>query len=116
MRSLVKLAAALAVACCLALAQSQARAQLAFVNPAPPDRTIAELTTLTITNAAQDLSNPSAVLGYTLFLPPAGASIDPTTGVIRWTPSEAQGPSTTNLTTIVFESGPGGFVTISNSF
>jgi hypothetical protein len=58
-----------------------------------------ELVTFTLTNAASS-TNPGVVLTYALVNPPPGASID-TNGVITWTPSEAQGPGSYTITTIV---------------
>jgi hypothetical protein len=69
---------------------------------AQPDRTIAELTTLVVTNTAAD--DPAATLNYMLVNPPTGAAID-ASGIITWTPSEAQGPSTNVITTVVTDSG-----------
>jgi hypothetical protein len=67
-------------------------------------RTIAELTLLTVPNTATDFDIPANVLTYTLVTPPEGASID-TNGIITWTPSEAQGPGTYAITTIVTDDG-----------
>src|SRR5207247_2641846 len=64
--------------------------------PPQTGRTIPELTTLVVTNTA--LTN--AAWTYSLVNPPAGAQID-TNGVITWTPTEAQGPSTNTLTTVI---------------
>src|SRR5262249_10641170 len=82
---------------------------VAEVNSAPSlpiqtNRTIAELTLLVITNTAVDSDFPSNLLSYTLENPPAGASID-TNGVVTWTPTESQGPSTNTITTIVTDNG-----------
>jgi hypothetical protein len=66
------------------------------------DRTIAELTTLTVTNAAAD--DPANTLTYALVNPPNGAAID-SLGVITWTPTEEQGPSTNVITTVVTDNG-----------
>src|SRR5205823_1009820 len=62
-------------------------------------RTINELTTLTVTNTATDGDLPANILTYQLVAPPTGVSIS-ASGVISWTPSEAQEPSTNTLTTI----------------
>ena len=71
---------------------------------AQSDRTIAELTSLAVTNTATDPGAPPGSLSYSLLNPPSGASID-TNGVITWTPSEAQGPSTNTFTTVVSDGG-----------
>ncbi|WP_342558914.1 putative Ig domain-containing protein [Metasolibacillus sp. FSL K6-0083] len=65
------------------------------VNTAPMlaaigNKTVNEGTPLTFTATATDLD--SAVLTYSLVGAPMGASIDATTGVFTWTPTEAQGP------------------------
>jgi len=62
---------------------------------------INELTTLTLTNAATDSDIPANPLTYALLNAPAGAMID-TNGVITWTPTEGQGPSTNTFTTVVY--------------
>src|SRR5262249_34367881 len=63
---------------------------------------IAELTTLVVTNTASDSDVPAHLLTYLLLDAPAGAAIG-TNGIISWTPTEAQGPSTNTLTTIVLD-------------
>jgi len=68
------------------------------------DQTIQELTTLIVTNTATDSSTPPSGLTYTLLSPPTGASID-ANGIITWTPSEAQGPGTNVITTVVTDNG-----------
>ena len=68
------------------------------------DQTIQELTTLVVTNTATDSSTAPSGLTYALISPPAGASID-TNGIISWTPTEAQGPSTNVITTVVTDNG-----------
>ncbi|GDY21177.1 hypothetical protein LBMAG56_25230 [Verrucomicrobiota bacterium] len=83
------------------------------VNPAPntmpvlpvqSNRTIAELTQLVVTNTATDADLPANVLTYVFLTNPPNATID-ATGVIRWTPTEAQGPSTNVFTTKVTDNG-----------
>jgi hypothetical protein len=71
---------------------------------AQSDRTVAELTSLIVTNTATDPSAPPGSLSYSLVNQPAGATID-SNGVITWTPSEAQGPSTNTMTTVVSDGG-----------
>jgi len=75
------------------------------VNVAPTtavqtNRTINELTLLTVTNTASDMDSPSNDLGYALTVFPPGATIS-TEGIITWTPNETQGPSTNIFTTVV---------------
>jgi hypothetical protein len=72
--------------------------------PNQPNRTIAELTALVVTNTASDSDVPANSLGYALLGAPANAAIS-ASGVITWTPSEAQGPSTNIFTTIVTDNG-----------
>src|SRR5204863_9846707 len=55
------------------------------VLPAQTNRTIAEITLMTVTNTATDADVPANTLSYQLLNPPAGAQID-TNGVITWTP------------------------------
>jgi len=71
----------------------------------PTDQTIDELTTLTVTNTATD-PDPGTTLTFSLVSPPAGMTIDPLSGVITWTPSEAQGPNTTLITVVVRDDAP----------
>ena len=81
------------------------------VNNAPTLTSIAEQivnegATLTITNVATDPDIPANLLTFSLGTnAPAGAAIDPVSGVFTWTPSEAQGPSTNLITVIVMDNG-----------
>jgi hypothetical protein len=82
--------------------------------PAQTSRTIAELTPLTVTNTATDTS----ALTYTLFVTNlanngvvTNAAIS-TSGIITWTPTEAQGPGTNLFTTVVSD----GSLSTTNSF
>jgi hypothetical protein len=61
------------------------------------------LTTLSVTNTAADPETPPQTLTYQLVSAPAGAGI--ANGVITWSPTEAQGPSTNVFTTIVTDNG-----------
>src|SRR5207248_2078003 len=70
------------------------------VLPVQTNRTINELTLLTVTNRATDSDLPANTLTYSLLSPPTGAAIN-SSGVITWTPTEAQGPSTNTITTRV---------------
>ena len=58
------------------------------------NRTVDEQTLLTFTASATDPDLPANALTFSLVGAPAGASIDVTTGVFRWTPTEGQGPKT----------------------
>ena len=80
------------------------------VNTAPAlatiaDQTINEGAMLTISAGASDTDAPTNTLTFSLDSPPTGASIDPTTGVLTWTPTEAQGPSTNPMTVRVTDNG-----------
>ena len=77
----------------------------------PANTTIAEQTLLSVTNAATDVDVPANVLSYTLINPPGNASIN-ASGVISYTPSESEGPSTNTIRTVVSD----GTVSITNSF
>ena len=72
--------------------------------PGTTNYTIAELTTLTVTNTASDSDLPANLLSYTLVNPPANATIN-TNGVIVFTPSAAQAPSTNIFETVVIDDG-----------
>src|SRR5204863_339776 len=65
----------------------------------PPDQTIPELSTLTVTNTASDPDLPANSLTFSLLSGPPGVHLDSATGRLTWTPTEAQGPST-NLITV----------------
>ena len=69
------------------------------------DRTINELGLLTITNSATDVDLPSQTLTYSLTNAPTGMSINSVSGVLTWTPTEAQGPSTNLIRVIVRDNG-----------
>src|SRR5437762_10166867 len=60
----------------------------------PANQIIAELSTLVVTNTATDADLPANTLTFSLVSGPAGVSVNPTTGVLTWSPTEAQGPST----------------------
>jgi hypothetical protein len=62
-----------------------------------PLQVVNELTLLTVTNTATD-PNIHASLSYVLLGAPQGARIDPN-GIITWTPSQTQSPSTNVITT-----------------
>lgn len=69
-----------------------------------PDQLIYELSPLVFTNSAVDPENQ----GLTFSLgsgAPSNATVDAVSGVFNWTPTEAQGPSTNNITVMVTDNG-----------
>ncbi|MDZ4784123.1 MAG: putative Ig domain-containing protein [Planctomycetia bacterium] len=81
------------------------------VNTAPvladiADRTVAERSAISFNAAATDADLPANALTYSLGSgAPAGATINPTTGLFEWAPSEAQGPGAFTITIVVTDSG-----------
>ncbi|MCC7377127.1 MAG: putative Ig domain-containing protein [Verrucomicrobiales bacterium] len=73
----------------------------------PGNQVLDENTPLSVKAGATDLDLPANALAFRLVAPPAGAAIDPVTGAINWTPTEAQGPTTNVFTVVVSDSNPG---------
>ncbi len=71
----------------------------------PPDQNVAELLTLTVTNSATDADGAVEALTFSLVSAPSGVTIEPTTGVLSWTPTTAQAPSTNLITVWVTDNG-----------
>src|SRR5207244_1853346 len=71
----------------------------------PTDQTITELSTLTVTNIASDTDLPANTLTFSLVSAPAGVNLNPSSGVLSWTPTDAQGPSTNLITVRVTDNG-----------
>src|SRR2546421_5400596 len=69
------------------------------------ERTMAEQTTLNVSASATDADLPANTLTFALVSSPAGMTINPATGAIGWTPSEAQGPSTNIVSVSVTDNG-----------
>lgn len=70
------------------------------------NRAVDEMTPLSFIVTASDPDLPANGLSFSLELgAPAGATIDPESGEFSWTPTEAQGPGTYNLTARVTDSG-----------
>jgi len=68
-------------------------------------RTINELTTISLTNRATDIDVPTNILTYEIVSAPAGAAINATNGILTWTPTEAQGPSSNSILVRVYDNG-----------
>ena len=69
-------------------------------------KSIDEGTLLSFTATATDVDLPANTLTFSLDAgAPAGASIDPATGVFTWTPTEAQGPGVYPVTVRVTDNG-----------
>jgi hypothetical protein len=67
---------------------------------------VKEETALNFAVNATDAEQPNDQLSYTLEAPgPAGLTLDPRTGVVKWTPTEAQGPGTYTLAVAVQDDG-----------
>jgi hypothetical protein len=73
--------------------------------PAISAQTVNELTSLTVTNTATNSNIHSTIIGYTLVAPPSNMVVS-ASGVITWTPAQAQSPATNLITTIVTNSNP----------
>src|SRR5438477_6822320 len=71
----------------------------------PANQTINELSTLVVTNTASDADLPANTLSFGLVSAPTGVLLDASTGVLTWTPTEAQGPSTNLITLKVSDNG-----------
>jgi hypothetical protein len=71
----------------------------------PANQTINELTTLSVSASATDPDLPANILTFSLLSPPIGMTINPASGLISWTPTEAQGPSTNAITIVVTDNG-----------
>jgi len=71
----------------------------------PGAQVLDELTTLTVTNTVLDADLPVNALTFSLVSAPTGAQINPSTGVITWTPTEAQGPTNTTIRVQVTDNG-----------
>ncbi|HKS38499.1 MAG TPA: lamin tail domain-containing protein [Verrucomicrobiae bacterium] len=75
---------------------------LAFIS----DQTVNEGNTINFTALGSDSDLPAQTLTYSLDAgAPAGASINPSTGLFTWTPTEAQGPATNTITVRVTDNG-----------
>gem|GEM_PF-1078088 len=73
----------------------------------PGDRSTVELVASTATVTATDADLPADKLTFQLLSPRTGMTIHPDSGVIAWTTTEADGPSTNRITVVVSETGFG---------
>jgi hypothetical protein len=71
----------------------------------PSNQIINELNTLVVTNSADDPDLPTQTLAFALVSAPSGVNLDPRSGILTWTPTEAQGPGTNLITLRVFDNG-----------
>jgi hypothetical protein len=78
--------------------------QTAPVLAAVPDQTVDELTLLRLTLSATDSDLPANTLTFSLVSGPSGLAATPT-GELSWTPTEAQGPGTYDVTVRVTDNG-----------
>ncbi|MGI8469145.1 MAG: tandem-95 repeat protein [Pyrinomonadaceae bacterium] len=62
------------------------------ISGVPASVTVDELTQLRLTATANDIDSPVSSLRFSLSGAPLGVWIEPKTGVLTWTPDEAQGP------------------------
>jgi hypothetical protein len=67
--------------------------------------TVNELSTLNYSNVISDLEQPPQTYTWTLLTPISGLALNPTNGLMTWTPTEAQGPSSNNVLVKVTDSG-----------
>jgi hypothetical protein len=73
-----------------------------------PNQTVAECSLMALTTIASDSDVPRQVLTFSLGAgAPAGMIIDSRSGLVTWTPSQTQGPSTNLVTVVVHDNGPG---------
>ena len=85
-------------------------ARLVVLNTAPTlaaitDQTVNELVALSVVASASDRDLPAQTLTYSLDDAPEGMTVQPGTGKISWTPGEAQGPGTYDVTVRATDNG-----------
>src|SRR5205823_3511832 len=71
----------------------------------PPDQTIPEIGRATCRNTASDPDLPANSLTFSLLSGPPGVHLDSAMGLLTWTPTEAQGPSTNLVAVRVTDNG-----------
>jgi hypothetical protein len=94
-------------------------APLALVLPTQGNLSVSDLQPLVVINTASNPNGTAGALNYQLISAPPGATID-ANGVISWTPTLAQSPSTNMFTTVVTLTIPSPYgdatVSATNSF
>ena len=76
-----------------------------FFTNAPGSFSLLAGRTLTVTNLASDPDLPAQTLRWNLLAPPAGAVINPGSGVFSWRPAIAQSPSSNAIQLVVTDNG-----------
>ncbi|MCZ7637964.1 MAG: lamin tail domain-containing protein [Verrucomicrobia bacterium] len=71
-------------------------------------QSVEELTPFSLALVARDPDTPPQTLTFTLVSGPGGLQIHPATGLLTWTPTEAQGPNSYNVVVRATEAGPAG--------
>jgi hypothetical protein len=71
----------------------------------PANQTINEQTVLSVSASASDSDIPANTLTFSLPSAPAAMTIDPNTGAISWTPTEADGPAVYTIAVAVTDNG-----------
>ena len=86
----------------------------------PATQTVNELTTLSVSALATDTDIPANPLTFGLVSAPTGMTINPNSGLITWTPSQAQSPSTNLVQVSVTDTNPPAInaksLSVTNSF
>lgn len=82
------------------------------ISGVPLSQTIDELTLYTLDANATDVDGPAGPITFSASDAPAGASLNSSTGLFTWTPSEAQGPG---VYTVIFKATDGAGASSSTS-
>ncbi|MEI9865945.1 MAG: hypothetical protein WDN00_15615 [Limisphaerales bacterium] len=76
-----------------------------FVAPTTNNFIVNELAVLNITNTATDADLPAQTLTYSLIAGTNGIVVNPTTGILTWTPQQTNSPSTNTVSVAVSDNG-----------
>src|SRR5207244_7732938 len=69
------------------------------------DVTVADLSALTVTNTASEADLLANAADFGVVSAPIAVIQEPSSGILTWTPTEAQGPSTNQITVKVTDNG-----------